>query len=126
MIAVVPNHVIIHTQFHNKTTPNVAKSTIHSAAKCYNCGNSWPHLNAPCPAKGKQCKSCNRHGHFAKVLPLDPTTTTITFPFIARENIFEISTVAVAPRPRPLNPMTIFIRYIANTTNLQKCQKYIA
>ena len=38
-----------------------------SAAKCYNCGNSWPHLNAPCPARGKQCKSCNRHGHFAKV-----------------------------------------------------------
>ena len=25
-----PNHVIIDTQFHNKTTPNVAKSTIHS------------------------------------------------------------------------------------------------
>ena len=29
VIAVVSNHVIIDTQFHNKTTPNVAKSTIH-------------------------------------------------------------------------------------------------
>ena len=38
-----------------------------SIAKCYNCGNSWPHLNAPCPARGKQCKSYNHHGHFAKV-----------------------------------------------------------
>ena len=38
-----------------------------STAKCYNCGNSWPHVNAPCPAKGKQCKNCNRPGHFAKV-----------------------------------------------------------
>ena len=24
-------------------------------------------MNAPCPAKGKQCKNCNRPGHFAKV-----------------------------------------------------------
>jgi hypothetical protein len=38
-----------------------------SMSKCYNCGNSWPHVNAPCPARGKQCNNCNRLGHFAKV-----------------------------------------------------------
>ena len=38
-----------------------------STAKCCNCGKSWPHVNAPCPARGKQCKNCNRPGHFAKV-----------------------------------------------------------
>ena len=39
-----------------------------SMSKCYNCGNSWPHaINAPCPARGKQCNNCNRLGHFAKV-----------------------------------------------------------
>ena len=37
------------------------------AAKCHKCADSWPHLNAPCPARGKQCKNCNRHGHFVKV-----------------------------------------------------------
>ena len=94
-----------------------------SAAKCYNCGNSWPHLNAPCPARGKQVAiAMDTLPKFAA----RPNNNNDHVPFIARENISEISTVAVAPPPRPLNPMTIFIRYIANTTNLQKCQKYIA
>lgn len=38
-----------------------------STSKCYNCGNSWPHVDSPCPARGKSCRNCDRLGHFAKV-----------------------------------------------------------
>ena len=38
-----------------------------TATKCYNCGGNWPHKERPCPAKGKECRKCNKVGHFAKV-----------------------------------------------------------
>lgn len=43
------------------------QSSSNSNSKCYNCGNSWPHISSPCPARGKSCRNCNRVGHFAKV-----------------------------------------------------------
>ena len=65
--------MILEVVLHSTTSrPSfLAKTTLiadnRSMSKCYNCGNSWPHVNAPCPARGKQCNNCNRLGHFAKV-----------------------------------------------------------
>ena len=67
-----------------------------STAKCYYCGNSWPHVNAPCPAKGKQCKSCNQPGHFAKVCRSTQLDTN-QVPVITRENMSATSTTSVLP-----------------------------
>ena len=38
---------------------------VPNGRKCFNCGNSWPHLDRSCPAKGKQCRTCNKDNHFA-------------------------------------------------------------
>ncbi|XP_065058439.1 uncharacterized protein LOC135686182 [Rhopilema esculentum] len=34
--------------------------------KCFSCGGSYPHTGT-CPAKGRECKMCNKQGHFANV-----------------------------------------------------------
>ena len=34
---------------------------------CYNCGNEWPHVTTPCPARNKVCCSCEKLNHFARV-----------------------------------------------------------
>ena len=39
---------------------------LSSPAKCRNCGGSFPHKE-PCPAKGKQCRSCGKLNHFQSV-----------------------------------------------------------
>ena len=39
---------------------------LSSRAKCRNCGGSFPH-KGPCPAKGKQCRSCGKLNHFQSV-----------------------------------------------------------
>jgi hypothetical protein len=31
-----------------------------------NCGLSWPHRDAPCPAKGQTCQKCNKQNHYAE------------------------------------------------------------
>jgi hypothetical protein len=37
-----------------------------SHERCYNCGGDFPHLkDRPCPAKGKQCRKCEKLNHFA-------------------------------------------------------------
>ena len=41
-------------------------STAGKSRNCRNCGRPWPHTNAPCPARGKQCNSCGKPNHFAK------------------------------------------------------------
>jgi hypothetical protein len=38
---------------------------------CRNCGGIYPHAR-DCPAKGKQCHSCKKTGHFAKVCRSTP------------------------------------------------------
>ena len=38
----------------------------NSAKTCRNCGGTYPHVEN-CPAKNKQCKSCGKYDHFAKV-----------------------------------------------------------
>jgi hypothetical protein len=30
-----------------------------------NCGLSWPHRDAPCPAKEQTCQKCNKQIHYA-------------------------------------------------------------
>ena len=45
-----------------------------SSSKCCNCGNSWPHVDSPCPARGKSCRNCDRLGLSAKVCR---STTTL-------------------------------------------------
>ena len=36
--------------------------------KCYSCGGAFPHPNKKlCPARGKECLTCHRKGHFATV-----------------------------------------------------------
>ena len=37
-----------------------------TANTCRNCGGMYPHVGN-CPAKNKQCKSCGKYNHFAKV-----------------------------------------------------------
>ena len=48
------------------TNINLVK-TKASANTCRNCGEEWPHTHGPCPAKGKQCRNCNKFNHFAKL-----------------------------------------------------------
>ena len=33
---------------------------------CFNCGKEWPHAggNMNCPARGKQCRRCNKYNHY--------------------------------------------------------------
>ena len=37
------------------------------AVMCRNCGLEYPHVDRPCPAKGKTCNLCHKENHFAKV-----------------------------------------------------------
>ncbi|XP_028406801.1 uncharacterized protein LOC114529243 [Dendronephthya gigantea] len=39
--------------------------------QCRNCGGIFPHTG-DCPAKGKECRSCGKSGHFAKVCRSKP------------------------------------------------------
>ena len=48
------------------TKINVVKAKT-STNTCGNCGEEWPHTQGPCPAKGKQCRNCNKFNHFAKL-----------------------------------------------------------
>ena len=41
---------------------------------CYNCGNEWPHVTTPCPARNKVCRSCEKLHHFARVCRSRHTT----------------------------------------------------
>ena len=42
------------------------KSVNKASKHCYTCGGEYPH-KGECPAKGKQCGSCGKQGHFAVV-----------------------------------------------------------
>ena len=43
--------------------------------KCRNCGLDYPHRDKPCPAKGKQCKSCQKLNHYARCCRSSGTQT---------------------------------------------------
>ena len=32
----------------------------------FHCGESYPHMTGPCPAKGKTCNKCNKKNHYTK------------------------------------------------------------
>ena len=34
--------------------------------RCFHCGESYPHMTGPCPAKGKTCNKCNKKNHYTK------------------------------------------------------------
>ena len=48
------------------TKINVVKAKANTNT-CRNCGEEWPHTQGPCPAKGKQCRNCNKFNHFTKL-----------------------------------------------------------
>ena len=51
----------------SKDKGNEEVNKVNNTAKtCRNCGGMYPHV-ANCPAKNKQCKSCGKYNHFAKV-----------------------------------------------------------
>ena len=41
---------------------------------CGNCGGTYPHIRV-CPARGKDCKSCGKIGHFARVCRTKPPSS---------------------------------------------------
>jgi hypothetical protein len=41
---------------------------------CANCGRTYPHIRV-CPARGKDCKSCGKIGHFARVCRTKPPSS---------------------------------------------------
>ncbi len=41
---------------------------------CGNCGGTYPHIRV-CPARGKDCKSCGKIGHFARVCRTNPPSS---------------------------------------------------
>ncbi|XP_071838451.1 uncharacterized protein [Apostichopus japonicus] len=50
-----------------KWKPNVKKQLeSHSKKKCYQSGHDFPHQGL-CPAKGKECHSCGKIGHYARM-----------------------------------------------------------
>ena len=53
----------------NRLVPQKRKQAQNrrSTGKCRNCGYTWPHTKSPCPAQGKQCNTCGKNNHFAKV-----------------------------------------------------------
>ena len=51
----------------SKDKGNGEVNKVNNTAKtCRNCGGMYPHVEN-CPAKNKQCKSCGKYNHFAKV-----------------------------------------------------------
>ena len=51
----------------SKDKGNEEVNKVNNTAKtCRNCGGMYPHVEN-CPAKNKQCKSCGKYNHFAKV-----------------------------------------------------------
>jgi hypothetical protein len=113
--------VVLHSttsrpSFLAKTTL-IAESTTTGPCRsqCYNCGNSWPHVNAPCPARGKQCNNCNRLGHFAKVCVRQNKQILAVATESTSENTEILTTNNnVGQRPQALNLMNIFTRCKAN------------
>ena len=51
---------------HRKSSNQGGFSQHGATNTCRYCGGPFPHLT-PCPAKGKQCRSCQKIGHFARV-----------------------------------------------------------
>ena len=50
----------------NAVFPQKSK-TPDKAARCFNCGGSWPHdAKAGCPAQNRKCSSCKKYGHYAQ------------------------------------------------------------
>ena len=45
--------------------------------RCRNCGNKKHKDSNQCPARGKECKKCNKIGHFAQVCRSGPTANRI-------------------------------------------------
>ena len=55
------------TSIESKDKGNEEVNKVNNTAKtCRNCGGMYPHVEN-CPAKNKQCKSCGKYNHFAKV-----------------------------------------------------------
>ena len=53
--------------FSRRKSSNQGGFSQHGATNtCHYCGGPFPHLT-PCPAKGKQCRLCQKIGHFARV-----------------------------------------------------------
>ena len=46
---------------------NTANQNRTEARKCFACGKSYPHTDAPCPAAGRKCYNCGGVGHLAGV-----------------------------------------------------------
>ena len=51
---------------HRKSSNRGGFSQHGATNTCRYCGGPFPHLT-PCPAKGKQCRSCQKTGQFARV-----------------------------------------------------------
>ena len=59
--------VVLVLVFLYRKSSNWGGFSQHGATNtCRYCGGPFPHLT-PCPAKGKQCRSCQKIGHFARV-----------------------------------------------------------
>ena len=52
------------------------KTTRSSTHQCRNCGGIFPHTG-DCLAKGKECRTCGKSGHFAKVCRSKPNRQDI-------------------------------------------------
>ena len=51
--------------------------TATASRDCRNCGRRWPHIHAPCPARGEQCNSRDKPNQFAKYCrSAKPSSTT--------------------------------------------------
>ena len=77
---------------------------------CGNCGGTYPHFRA-CPARGKDCKSCGKIGHFARVCRTKPPSSqhvrnvTHTHPKAPPDSdsepeyVFTIANLSCIPKP---------------------------
>ena len=64
------------SRFENQQTRNIRGAGEQNRVKetCGNCGGTYPHFRA-CPARGKDCKSCGKIGHFARVCRTKPPSS---------------------------------------------------
>ena len=75
----------------NVHSKNVRSSAHHlPTTKCRNCGLTWPHKTAPCPAKGQACRKCGKPNHFARVC-LSKTTAEHPRPHGRGSSIRQVS-----------------------------------